>query len=47
MNWRSSPGKAAGEVWVFNFLIGKKASKPLIPIQKEDIAICVLCVRRP
>jgi len=47
MNWSSSAGKASGEAWVFNFLIGKKASKPLVPIQKEDIAIRALCVRRP
>lgn len=47
MSWSSSPGKAPDEALVFNFLIGKKASRPFVPTQKEDIAIRALCVRRP
>jgi hypothetical protein len=41
MNWSSSPGKASDEAWIFNFLIGKKESRPFILIQKEDFAFAV------
>jgi len=38
INWISSPGKASDEARIFNFLIGKKASRSFILLQKEDFA---------